>query len=361
MLCEEYTYPSAQALFAPLGNYAAPIPLDERGMRADLLEERLANWESTHAGKRRPHVMYVVPVGSNPSGITYSAERKKEIYDICVKYGKLIMVSGGNARLMLTTGPPDIIIVEDDPYFFLQFPSSKLDGESNNEVVPNDAFVESLSPSFLRYDYQGRVIRLESFSKTLAPGLRLGYFVANPVFTERLLRASEVETQDPSGLSQAFVLGLLQSWGQDGYIRWLQSIRIQYQQRRDWMVAAFAKEFKLLPAGECADLPGAQGVVAVLKSGDETKKAVPVFSFVPPTGGMFIWAKLYLSSNPSFKKLLKQGNALDPEQTFANQLWQELIGELVSSRCCPPNTHTPPPGTVSRPGTMADDWATSYS
>lgn len=220
--------------------------------------------------------------------------------------------------------------MEDDPYFFLQFPSSNLSGESNYDAVPNDAFLTSLSPSFLRYDRQGRVIRLESFSKTIAPGLRLGYFIANPMFTERLLRASEVETQDPSGLSQAFVLSLLQSWGQDGYVRWMQNIRIQYQQRRDWMVAAFAKQFELIPAEQCAGLPGAQGFVGMLKGKDEAARSVPVLSFVPPTGGMFIWAKFYLASNPGFQKLLKQGNALDPEQTFANQLWQDLTHELVS-------------------------------
>lgn len=89
MLCEEFTYPSSQALWIPLGNKAAPIPLDAEGMRADLLEDRLANWESTHPGQRRPHVLYVVPVGSNPSGVTYSAQRKKDLYDICVKYGEL--------------------------------------------------------------------------------------------------------------------------------------------------------------------------------------------------------------------------------------------------------------------------------
>lgn len=87
ILCENFTYPSAQALWIPRGNHAAPVALDDQGMRADLLEETLANWESTHPGKRRPHVMYVVPIGSNPTGITYSAERKKALYDICVKYG----------------------------------------------------------------------------------------------------------------------------------------------------------------------------------------------------------------------------------------------------------------------------------
>lgn len=227
---------------------------------------------------------------------------------------------------------PDIIIVEDDPYFFLQFPPPSTSGKSHPEVVDNQTFLDSLSPSFLRYDYQGRVIRLESFSKTLAPGLRLGFFIANPVFSERLLRALEVDTQDPSGLSQAFVLGLLQSWGQDGFIRWMQNIRSEYQRRRDWMVAAFSDQFELVPAEQCSDLPGEQGMVALLKSADDTKKPLPVFSFVPPTAGMFVWAKFYLNSNPNFKKILSQGNALDPEQTFANQLWQEFSGELVSVR-----------------------------
>lgn len=217
--------------------------------------------------------------------------------------------------------------MEDDPYFFLQFPASNLEGDSKYEVIPMDEFIASLSPSFLRFDTQGRVIRLESFSKTLAPGLRLGYFIANPLFTERLLRASEVETQDPSGLSQAVVLALLRSWGHDGFLRWMQHIRIQYQQRRDWMVAGFRHHFDLLPADQFPDLK-AQGVVAVMSTQDGSRK-VPVFNFVPPTSGMFIWSKFYLSSNPFFNRLRTQGNSLDPEATLAQQLWEQFAEELV--------------------------------
>lgn len=236
----------------------------------------------------------------------------------------------GKAQVTADEKYTDIIIVEDDPYFFLQFPPPNPSGESGPEVVDNKSFLDSLSPSFLRYDYQGRVIRLESFSKTLAPGLRLGFFVTNPIFSERLLRALEVDTQDPSGLSQAVVLSLLQSWGHEGFVRWMQNIRSEYQRRRDWMVAAFSDHFELVPAAKCSDLPGEQGLVALLKSADETKKPVPIFSLVPPTAGMFVWAKFYLTSNPNFTKTLNQGNALDPEQTFANQLWREFSEDLVS-------------------------------
>jgi aromatic amino acid aminotransferase I len=87
ILCESFTYPSAQALWIPLGNFAAPIPMDDQGIRADVLDQTLSTWDVTHPGVRRPHVLYLVSVGSNPSGITMGKERKRQIYDICVQYG----------------------------------------------------------------------------------------------------------------------------------------------------------------------------------------------------------------------------------------------------------------------------------
>ncbi|PYH91571.1 aromatic aminotransferase Aro8 [Aspergillus ellipticus CBS 707.79] len=287
ILCESYTYPSAQAYWIPQKNYAAPIAMDGQGIRDHILEETLKAWDTTHPGVRRPHVLYLVSVGSNQAGVTMGPERRRKVYDVCVKY--------------------DIIIVEDDPYSFIQYP---------------EQFLSSLAPSFLKYDYQGRVIRLESFSKTLAPGLRLGYFIANSMLAERLLRATEVETQDPPGLSQAVVLSLLQNWGMDGYLTWLQNLRLEYQKRRDWMIDAFAQHFRLVGASETPQLETADGLVALM--GD-----VPVFSFVPPTGGMFIWAKFHLSQNPAFKKMQFDGTVDDPEQAFAGSLWARFAEELV--------------------------------
>ena len=186
------------------------------------------------------------------------------------------------------------------------------------ELVGNDEFLRSLTPSMLQFDHQGRVIRLESFSKTLAPGLRLGYFVANPVFTERLLRATEVETQDPSGLSQALTLRLMQSWGIDGYLGWLQGLSVEYRRRCDWMIDAFSQHFRLENAAE-----ESRALVAHL--GD-----IPIFSFVPPTGGMFIWACFYLSQNSAFKQLRHDENVIDPEQAVADQLWRQFAEAKVS-------------------------------
>lgn len=224
----------------------------------------------------------------------------------------------------------DIIIVEDDPYFFIQYSQYELERSLvTEEIKSNDEFLASLSPSFVQLDYQGRVIRLESFSKTLGPGLRLGYFVANSVFTERLLRATEVETQDPAGLSQVFVLSLMERWGVDGYLTWLQNLRNQYQTRRDWMIKAFAQKFELLAASELKahGLGDDDGLVACLR--DSSGTIVPIFSFVSPTGGMFIWSKFYLSQNPDFEQLRKSQEVVDPEQVFAENLWMALAESLV--------------------------------
>ncbi|POS68704.1 hypothetical protein DHEL01_v212903 [Diaporthe helianthi] len=254
-----------------------------------------------------PCELYLVSVGSNPTGITISAQRRRDIYDICVEF--------------------DIIIVEDDPYYFLQFPGYGIPKEPTFHPKPTTEFLENLVPTFPSMDIQGRVIRLESFSKTLFPGLRMGYFVANPTFTERLLRATEVETQDPAGLSQALVLGLLRRWGIDGYLTWLQSLQFQYRERRDWLLDAFHARFVVLPAAK-SPIPQAQGLVACVRA-QEGGELRPVFSFVDPGAGMFVWCKFYFGSVEEFIEIEKSGASKDAEQAFADQLWKAWAAELV--------------------------------
>lgn len=221
----------------------------------------------------------------------------------------------------------DIIIVEDDPYYFLQFPGYLTPKEPTFQPKPTKEFLETLVPTFLSIDTQGRVIRLESFSKTLFPGLRMGYFVAKPVFTERLLRATEVETQDPAGLSQAFVLSLLRRWGIDGYLVWLQSLQFQYRERRDWLLDAFHARFVVLPAAK-SPVPKAQGLVACVRA-EEGGALRPVFSFVDPGAGMFVWCKFYFDGIDGFMEIEKSGASKDPEQDFADELWKAWATELV--------------------------------
>ncbi|KAL4877381.1 pyridoxal phosphate-dependent transferase [Aspergillus karnatakaensis] len=305
VIVEEYTYPSAQALWIPLGIKAVPVSADAEGISATLLRELLQNWDEGVKGARRPRVLYLVSVGSNPTGTTISRQRRKDIYNVCVEF--------------------DIILVEDDPYYFLQYPSYNPSTPPTFVSKSTPDFLKTLIPSFLSMDTQGRVIRLESFSKTLFPGLRLGYFIANPMFTERLLRATEVETQDPAGLSQAFVLGLLKKWGVDGYLDWLQRLQFQYQVRRDWLLDAFGAHFTVLPAAE-SPVPKADGLVACLKSANGDLR--PVFSFVDPGAGMFVWAKFYFHDVRRFSEI-QGASTEDPEQAFATELWTAWATELV--------------------------------
>lgn len=73
---------------------------------------------------------------------------------------------------------------------------------------------------------------MDTFSKTVAPGSRLGWTTSNTRFAERLLRASETSTQQPSGFAQAIVGKILETWGMEGWIRWLRGLRTQYRERR---------------------------------------------------------------------------------------------------------------------------------
>lgn len=186
-------------------------------------------------------------------------------------------------------------------------------------MKPMTHFLQELTPSFLSMDTEGRVIRLDSFSKTIFPGLRLGYFIANSVFIERLLRATEVETQGPAGLSQAFVTGLLDQWGVDGYFNWLQNLKTQYDRRRNWLLEAFHSNFVVLPAAE-SPLPSAQGLVVFLPKQGDGGDLRPVFSFVDPSAGMFVWSKFYLGGVKRFAELEGQTDVQDPEQAFAHEL-----------------------------------------
>ncbi|KAI9432476.1 pyridoxal phosphate-dependent transferase [Lactarius indigo] len=314
LLVEEWTYPSALASARPIDARWYGVPVDNQGMRADALREILAGWDEKNGP--RPRVIYTIPVGQNPSGTTMGLERKKAIYDICVEY--------------------DVIIAEDDPYFFIQVgefvPKSQRKAErepSAGEEVSH--FIDSLEPSFLRVDTQGRVIRMDTFSKTIAPGVRLGWFTCNPLFVERLERIGETSAQNPCGLGQTLVIALLTQWTFDGYIRWLRGLRAQYQHRRDFLIDCFAEEFELFPEPGTASGGGGPASLCAYprrSGGDEkaARSARPLLSFVPPSSGMFLWVTLHFGDVPD-KRDESDGSVLTPEYQF----WEKLAkaGVLV--------------------------------
>jgi aromatic amino acid aminotransferase I / 2-aminoadipate transaminase len=146
-LTEEWSYPSAMASVQPYGIGTVAVPMDEYGMRADALREILATWDpAQRGGMKRPRVIYTVTVGQNPTGAVgrlnvgddehavadaehhflcwqnMIGSRKKEIYDICVEFGEQdfcsLLCSCFRLIALADGGKLDIIIVEDEPYFF---------------------------------------------------------------------------------------------------------------------------------------------------------------------------------------------------------------------------------------------------
>ncbi|KAK6390365.1 hypothetical protein LTR65_005740 [Meristemomyces frigidus] len=288
VVVDEFTYPSAQALWIPVGIRAAPVQADADGLSATGLRDLLENWDESGRGARRPRVYHILHLVDQ-----------------------------------------DLIIVEDDPYYFLQYPPyTPAPDRAAPQTQTTTEFLSALTPSFTSIDSQGRVIRLESFSKTVFPGLRLGYFIANPVFTERLLRATEVETQDPAGLSQAFVLALFQQWGMDGYFTWLQNLQCQYRQRRDWLLDAFHEHFAVVPASE-SPVPSSQGLVVCIPGKAGGTALRPVFRFVEPGAGMFVWSTFLFEDVRRFQQIKQSASQEDPEQAFAQELWMAMADDLV--------------------------------
>lgn len=180
-------------------------------------------------------------------------------------------------------------------------PSEESTQGTDESPDDNDSWVASLPPSFLKYDYQGRVIRVDvsprplsfrrgqltsqTFSKTLCPGTRLGWYTASSFFLERLTRISEATTSFPSGFSTLITTSLLDQWGVEGYIRWLRGIRAGYMMRRNWLCDALDEVFALKRWGEDAE-PGQGGLEATgsVFCYDKSGSGAPVLSFIPPTG-----------------------------------------------------------------------------
>merc|ERR1719220_1152558 len=98
--------------------------------------------------EERPKVMYINPTGANPTGTVLPLDRRKQIYQTACEY--------------------DLLILEDDPYYYLQF-------TNGNRV-----------PSFYSMDVEGRVLRFDSFSKILSSGLRLGLVTGPPTLIDRI-------------------------------------------------------------------------------------------------------------------------------------------------------------------------------
>lgn len=263
ILVEEFTFPSALETAHALGVNQFPVPIDQTGIIPEKLEALMDTWVGP-----KPKLLYVIPTGQNPTGSCLSAERRKAIYKIAQKH--------------------DFIIIEDEPYYFLQMEEYTRDAQAREgkHVHSHEAFIDAMVTSFLHLDTEGRVVRLDSFSKVLAPGTRFGWIVAQNNLLERFVRLHEVTIQAPSGFTQSIMNGLLQRWGQSGYLDWLIGLRAEYTHKRDVAIDAVVKYFP-----------------------------EQVIKYTPPVAGMFFTVYFDAAKHPEFetkygKDPLKVENAL---------------------------------------------------
>lgn len=215
ILAEAPSYVGAIGVFRSYQADVVHVLMDENGLIPEKLREAIAD---VKASGRTIKFLYTIPNFHNPAGVTLSAERRPEILEICQSNG--------------------ILILEDNPYGLLSF--------------------EKDVPPAIRSLNEDGVIYLGSFSKTLAPGFRVGWALAPHAIREKLVLAAEAAILCPSSFSQMVISEYLSQADWKGQI---ETFRGVYKERRDAMLEALEEH-------------------------------LPDLSWNVPNGGFYIWCSL---------------------------------------------------------------------
>jgi 2-aminoadipate transaminase len=247
ILVESPTYLGALQAWNAYGAEYVPVAADENGMRIDALEQSL------RAG---PKFIYVLPNFQNPTGVTLALERRKQLIALADEYG--------------------VPVIEDDPYGQLRFEGEHLpalvvldgDGRKNGDFC-----------------YRGNIIYLSTFSKVLAPGLRLAWVVAPPEVIRKLVQAKQGADLHTATFNQMIAYEVARGGFLDEHVR---LIRRVYRERRDVMLEAMEQYFP----------PGVQ--------------------WTHPQGGLFLWATLpvELDAKEVLGTAIQQKVAFVPGESF---------------------------------------------
>jgi 2-aminoadipate transaminase len=246
ILVEAPTYLGALQAFNVYGAEYVSVPIDHDGLRTDQLDEAL---------RSGPKFMYILPNFQNPGGVTLCEPRRHELVLLADKYG--------------------IPIIEDDPYGQLRY-----EGEHLPPLLVLDR--ENLR----RDDGKlGNVLYLSTFSKTLAPGIRLGWIVAPPDVISKLVQLKQGADLHSSTFDQMVAYEVVHDGFLDEHVK---KIRAVYRERRDVMLAALAEYFP------------------------------PEVTWTHPEGGLFLWMTLPegLDMQHLFQAALRENVAFVPGDCF---------------------------------------------
>ncbi|WP_079046335.1 PLP-dependent aminotransferase family protein [Carbonactinospora thermoautotrophica] len=216
ILAEAPSYVGALSTFASYQAQVVHVEMDDDGLVPDRLRDTIKSLKS--AG-RRPKFLYTIPNFHNPAGVSLSLERRREVAEICREH--------------------DLLILEDNPYGLLGF-----------DEEPMDA---------LYAHAPDRVIYLGTFSKTFAPGFRVGWAVAPHGVREKMVLAAEAAVLCPPVFSQLAVSAYLETEPWKDQIKKYQEL---YRERRDAMLSALED---MMP---------------------------PSVTWTKPTGGFYVWLTL---------------------------------------------------------------------
>lgn len=203
---EEPTYVGALQAFSAYEAQFVTVPVDDDGLRVELLEDAL---------RTAPKFLYVLPNFQNPSGVTLSLERRRRLVELAARYGTPI--------------------VEDDPYGQLRYEGSHLPS-----LVTLDAELHGCARS---RSFRGGVLYLGTLSKTLAPGLRIGWVVAPAEVIARLALFKQGADLHTSTFTQMVAYEAVRGGFLDQHVK---RIRHLYTERRDTMLRALERQ---MPAG----------------------------------------------------------------------------------------------------------------
>jgi 2-aminoadipate transaminase len=244
ILLEKPTYLGALQAFNQYQPRYAVVGMDDHGMCVDEVEHMLASAHG-HEG-RRVKFIYAIPNFQNPTGRSMSLERRRRLVELASRYG--------------------VPIVEDDPYGELRYEGEHL-------------------PTLKSLDTTGCVVYLGTFSKILAPGLRLGWVVASADALEGLLHGKQPADLHTGMAQQMATYEVIKNGFVDAHV---EHIKAFYKERRDVMLTALSEHFP------------------------ESAR------YTRPAGGLFVWAELprHVDTRELLLEAVQERVAFVPGQGF---------------------------------------------